>query len=511
MHDSGNANQIEGTDVTENTPLTGQGLVFNGTAYAPTNILLATDNTVLIRSESDLPDPVGGVITLVAGKVYVFVSLVDIANKLKPPSNANCQLTADTIYGGINYTGSGNLFENTSLETGRFTAFFMTIKTPSGTVYNLEGTTGFVVASYVFFEDCDSLGTVKGLPFTLFFNDFRDIGQGIIADSNRGFTYGRNFITGGKNQSGAVMITVRGSHNVIQIANNFPFTNGANESILNIEASSTITSASVTGNSIDTNAGGSIFAAGSKDQTAVGWGYVNNPGSPIGIPDSTVTAEAFFTGPATTTIIAQNAWMIANMSGVTSKGAERISVGADGILIYLGLNRDRIVLNGTTNMETDLGVNQNLEAEYVVISPTDTSCTFTNATNTINAVGHGRENGDVITFKNTAGTLPSELQDNIFYYVVNKADDTFQVSYTLGGAVVAFTDDGSGSNSYEVAEFVGEAGSATVGVNAPADFKPTSNSSALETNSEIVLAVRTKTTPLNDIVINSSYIRLNKI
>lgn len=458
----------------------------------------------MIRSESDLPSP------LVDGTLYVFVGLVDVANKIIPPTNGRVSLTADTIFGGINYTGSGSLFENTSLGSGIIERFRMTIKTPTGTVNNIEGgSNGFVVDGYIFFVDCNSMGTVKGTAFTIFFSSLNDCGQGIIADSNNGFTFGRTFVQNGKNQANTKFITVQGTHSDIQIASNFFRTNGVNESVLNIVQTETSNLGAVFGNVLNLTAGGNNFFTGSKNQTAVGWSYSNNSGNP-GIPDSTVTAQSFFTGPATTTIIAQNAWMIANLSGVTGNGAERISVGADGVLRYLGLRQDRVVLNGTTNMES-AGVNKDLESQYVVIAPTDTSCTFTNGTNTINAVDHGKENGDVITFKNSLGTLPVELQKNVFYYVVNKATDTLQVSYTPGGAAVAFTDDGSGSNSFESAEFIGEAGKGTSSAGAPVDFKPTANSCALETNSEIVLAVRTTSTPVSNIVIKTSYERLNKI
>jgi predicted secreted protein len=70
--------------------------------------------------------------------------------------------------------------------------------------------------------------------------------------------------------------------------------------------------------------------------------------------------------------------------------------------------------------------------------------TFTNGTNTINCVGHGLQNGEVVAFRlGAGGALPAELSDDRWYYVINRAANTFQVSETFGGVAAAFTDDGS--------------------------------------------------------------------
>ncbi len=70
--------------------------------------------------------------------------------------------------------------------------------------------------------------------------------------------------------------------------------------------------------------------------------------------------------------------------------------------------------------------------------------TFTNATNLVNCVGHGLQNGEVVAFRlGVGGALPAELSTDHWYYVVNRAADTFQVSLTFGGAAVTFTGDGS--------------------------------------------------------------------
>jgi hypothetical protein len=84
-------------------------------------------------------------------------------------------------------------------------------------------------------------------------------------------------------------------------------------------------------------------------------------------------------------------------------------------------------------------------------------CTFDNTTNTITAVNdidlitpiltHGLSNGDIVTMVEDGG-LPAELVDKKEYFVVNVTATTFQLSLTLGGSVVEFTDDGTPDNYY---------------------------------------------------------------
>jgi len=79
---------------------------------------------------------------------------------------------------------------------------------------------------------------------------------------------------------------------------------------------------------------------------------------------------------------------------------------------------------------------------------TGVTCTFTNATEKVNKVAHGLTNDTKIMFSNTGGALPTGFVNYIVYYVVNKNNDDFQVSLTIGGAAVTISDDGSGTNKY---------------------------------------------------------------
>lgn len=78
-------------------------------------------------------------------------------------------------------------------------------------------------------------------------------------------------------------------------------------------------------------------------------------------------------------------------------------------------------------------------------------CTFTNWTDLVNKVWHWLENWDSVRFSNSWGALPAEIVDWQFYYVVNKNTDDFQISETYDWDALDFTDDWTGTNSYELA------------------------------------------------------------
>lgn len=66
--------------------------------------------------------------------------------------------------------------------------------------------------------------------------------------------------------------------------------------------------------------------------------------------------------------------------------------------------------------------------------------TATNATDVINLTAHGLFNGDRVKF---GGTPPAGLTAGTWYYVVNRAANTFKVAATLGGSLINLTDDGT--------------------------------------------------------------------
>lgn len=80
-------------------------------------------------------------------------------------------------------------------------------------------------------------------------------------------------------------------------------------------------------------------------------------------------------------------------------------------------------------------------------TPSPRTTTFTNATNLVNDTAHPYSNGDPVTFNPATGTdsLPTGLTAQTKYYVVNANVNDYQVSLTVGGSAVTFSDDGSGT------------------------------------------------------------------
>ena len=86
------------------------------------------------------------------------------------------------------------------------------------------------------------------------------------------------------------------------------------------------------------------------------------------------------------------------------------------------------------------------ENETTIFSLGSEVVTFTNATNTIDLVGHSLTLGTPIQFS-TTGSLPAEISPQaIQYWVVATTANDFQVSLTKGGSAVTFTDNGTGIN-----------------------------------------------------------------
>jgi len=77
-----------------------------------------------------------------------------------------------------------------------------------------------------------------------------------------------------------------------------------------------------------------------------------------------------------------------------------------------------------------------------ISSDTRAPVTFTASTNIVNRTAHGYKDGMLVSFAEITTTTGIEVRNN--YYVVNATDNTFQISKSLNGSVVTFTNDGSG-------------------------------------------------------------------
>jgi surface protein len=94
---------------------------------------------------------------------------------------------------------------------------------------------------------------------------------------------------------------------------------------------------------------------------------------------------------------------------------------------------------------------------------TAAAVTTTAATSLITRTAHGLENGDEVSFATIVTT--TGITTNTIYYVINKTADDFQISTSVGGSALTFTNDGSGTIRYRT-EIV-SIGAGTVTVSRP--------------------------------------------
>ena len=87
--------------------------------------------------------------------------------------------------------------------------------------------------------------------------------------------------------------------------------------------------------------------------------------------------------------------------------------------------------------------------------PSNVTFTADAGTDTLTAAGHPFANGNYVRLRNVGGSVPAGLSASTFYYVVNKATNTLQLSLTSGGGAVNITGAGSGTNSIFIGEFSG--------------------------------------------------------
>tara|TARA_R110000772_G_scaffold16184_6_gene46232 strand:- start:4734 stop:5627 length:894 start_codon:yes stop_codon:yes gene_type:complete len=218
-----------------------------------------------------------------------------------------------------------------------------------------------------------------------------------------------------------------------------------------------------------------------------------------------VSSEAFHIANVTeTTIPAISACVILDGTGWLGENENDMTVEDGGAVEYTGTNPKLLNVDAVVKM-APISATDSLSAAVGGYHLPLTTVTFTNATNLINETTTARVDGDIITFAENAGTLPAELRTDVFYYIVSKLTNSFQVSYTLGGAAITFTDDGSGTNTYQTADIHGYEPEKSVASNTAQEFHPQAILQ-LNANDKIVILVRNNDTSVN-ILATDAYIK----
>ena len=364
---------------------------------------------------------------------------------------------------------------------------------------------GSVIVESCFLGNSASVGNITGTSFISRFNRLLANDQGFVFENSSFVLVIDNVFNLWNNTAGCTYFEFKGTFSGgITMVNNFIETAGSNETIFDFDASLTLDGAKVSNNSFDTSAGGNYFDGTSRDQTDPYIIFQNN----IGISDSkTNTLINIGANTTDTVIVAQNAITLAASDDWSNEITERFTIDASGVAEYTGREDTILDIVSPFAMEPASGTNKDLIHRTVNIhGHTDYVVTFTNATNLINETSTALTNGDTISFYNTPGTLPAELYENIIYYVVNKTTNSFQVSYTSGGAAIAFTDDGTPTNSYNNADMLGITASARIDAGSPSNITTVALSSVV-TGDQIAGTV-TNTTDTIDITINSGGLKI---
>jgi len=121
-------------------------------------------------------------------------------------------------------------------------------------------------------------------------------------------------------------------------------------------------------------------------------------------------------------------WPDSNYVALTAAGNYNIDFG-DG--------------SASQNIATGVQVNYQILYSAASLVGTEKPVTFTAATSLVTINSHGYVNGDKVQFWNIVTT--TGINSAQTYYVVNVTTNTFQFSTSVNGAVIAFTNNGTGS------------------------------------------------------------------
>lgn len=307
----------------------------------------------------------------------------------------------------------------------------------------------------------------------------------------------------------ATFLTIEGTQENVQINNNFfqPIkTDTFAEKSLYIDPEMTTSGGSMVGNAFDLTNGGEVFQSGSKDQTDPYWTYAGN----TNVPDSTVYSEITVVGNTRSTDFpATNAWIELDIdpTKITVDDDERMT-NAGIVDEYLGLEGIKLNMEANATFSTT-STNKFYFVSFAYIDADATVVTYDNTNNLVLETATPRQNGDSLRLS-TTGTLPTGLQDDALYYVVEKTTDNFKLSFAPGGTPVTFTTNGTGTNTYNLSALIDASDSAEVSSGTPVKLKP-SALQPIETNYKITLMAKTESTPIISTIITDLYIKKFKI
>lgn len=412
-------------------------------------------NRKYINGPDDFPvTPSGGIIDLTSITEPTSFS-VNSDLILTDQIKMNSTVIFEEGLGRIVYVGGGTLFVYDDIDDSNFVLRDITIVDGIGgtaTLLDIDSVTpgsGIVIIQTVGIVGFLNVGTVNNTIITIDTASVIQCGYGFIISNAPFFTIGNYLWSLGLNLSGSSVITLEGDMGNGSI-NNCTATLNTNEFFFDIDSTSTIASGTVYGCTANLALGGQVFASGSKDQTDIYWKYQANSNIP---PSQTTYETGFSSNTSETDIPAVDVPVRVNATFV-EKSSERFQVYSNGEIKYIGLEEIKLPVFADATQRVVTGVNVELSLQIGHILADTYEVTFDNTTNKVLRTAHGQSNDDRMRLA-TSDALPTGLRDDIPYYVINANANDFQLSLTIGGTAITFTNNGTGTHYYQLGDVEG--------------------------------------------------------
>jgi len=409
------------------------------------------EKTVYVNSIADLP--VSGDAILIPDEAisYKFNERIDTSLRLVLPSNNVSFEAVNLASSGFLYNGS-ETFISGKLSANSFSAFsegFLLLGTQNGTLFNIEGTD----SSTLFLEKCivggwGSLGAISNCIFT--FNTSQVTGgyDGLTLNSMQRIGFLGIAWNNWQNQANSIMVTVTGNTHQLNF-NNHGLELNANESFI-----------LVTGNIIDSiemtamtnNLPSNFFAPGSLTGKDLRVKVTNVSG----INDSSISGRLNLLNNSTVTTI-NTAGDYYPVGGAFTDGVlERVTLECTcGELTYIGLATSNVRISGGFSIVKALAATERQCKVRPILLGVTVNITFDSDTDTITSTSHGLADGDRIEFKEGTA-IATGITNKYTYYIINKTDNTYQISATSGGSAIDFTTNGTAPNYHRLITYLSD-------------------------------------------------------
>ena len=235
------------------------------------------NNVVYFTDASDLPAPVGGVITLEINTVYVMYNddpttsqkPILFADRIQVPDTGGCRITGIGLATALLiYTGTGTFITTSSNFTGFLHIDELFISCPNGTLFNIDGVlpVGSEFFPRIFLSNMgvfntDTLGTIKTISVNFNVGAFFSCKQGLVLDGIDEALIGDWRFANWQNDVGSIMLTAKNQLRFPKIQN-CTFETTTNETAFDISPSIGDEPFIMSGNSYRGN--GTLYAVGTS-------------------------------------------------------------------------------------------------------------------------------------------------------------------------------------------------------------------------------------------------------